>query len=146
MTLCSFNALAKSQNTLTNCYWLEFKRSILIKNRRQVKVHEEQIIGTLRSNDATATSAVTSLVSLRSFILYRSHSYPLYFGKCRRSLLELKSLRPYPSSEGEIKFRRCLFTYSTKREIRHVHVVVVQKQERNVQKSVMHVQSCCFAY
>ena len=29
-----------------------------------------------------------------------------------------------------------------KREIRHFHVVVVQKRERNVQKSVMHVQSC----
>ena len=29
-----------------------------------------------------------------------------------------------------------------KREIRHFHVVVVQKRERNVQKRVMHVQSC----
>ena len=33
-----------------------------------------------------------------------------------------------------------------KHEIRHFHVVAVQKRERNVQKSVMHVQSCCFAY
>ena len=31
---------------------------------------------------------------------------------------------------------------SIKRKIRHFHVVVVQKQERNVQKSVMHVRSC----
>ena len=29
-----------------------------------------------------------------------------------------------------------------KREIRHFHVLVVQKWERNVQKSVVHVQSC----
>ena len=29
---------------------------------------------------------------------------------------------------------------------KHFHVVVVQKQQRNVQKSVMHLQSCCFAY
>ena len=35
---------------------------------------------------------------------------------------------------------------SIKREIRHFRVVVVQKRERNVQKSVMHVRSCCFAY
>ena len=35
---------------------------------------------------------------------------------------------------------------STKREIRHFHVVVVQWQQRNVPKSVMHVQSCCFAH
>ena len=40
-----------------------------------------------------------------------------------------------------------LFPSSTKRKIRqfHVVVVVVQRRQRNVQKSVMHVQSCCFA-
>ena len=38
-----------------------------------------------------------------------------------------------------------LFTSSIKREIRHFPVVVVQWRQRNVQKSVMHVQSCCFA-
>ena len=32
-----------------------------------------------------------------------------------------------------------------KREITHVHVVVVQKRQRNVQKSMVHAQSCCFA-
>ena len=37
-----------------------------------------------------------------------------------------------------------MFTSSTKREFRHFHVVVVQRRQRNVQKSVMHVQSCCF--
>ena len=45
-----------------------------------------------------------------------------------------------------MKFRRCLFTSSIKHKSKHFHVVVVQKRERNVQKSVMHVQSCCFAY
>ena len=33
---------------------------------------------------------------------------------------------------------------STKLEIKHFHVVVVQWRLKNVQKSVMHVQSCCF--
>ena len=33
---------------------------------------------------------------------------------------------------------------SMKREIRNFYDSVVQKQLRNVQKSVMHVQSCCF--
>ena len=43
-------------------------------------------------------------------------------------------------SSGKQKESRCLvFTSSTKHEIRHFHVVVVQK------KRVMHVQSCCFA-
>ena len=31
---------------------------------------------------------------------------------------------------------------STKCEIRQFHVVVVQRRQRNVQKSVMHVQRC----
>ena len=35
-----------------------------------------------------------------------------------------------------------MFTSSTKREIKHFHVVVVQQRLRNVQKSVMHVLSC----
>ena len=39
-----------------------------------------------------------------------------------------------------------MFKFSTKREIRHFHVVLVQARQRNVQKSVMHVQSCCFGY
>ena len=39
-----------------------------------------------------------------------------------------------------------MFPSSTKREISHFHVVVVQQRHRNVHKSVMHVQSCCFAY
>ena len=37
-----------------------------------------------------------------------------------------------------------MFTSSTKREIRYFHVVVVQRRQRKVQKSVMHVQCCCF--
>ena len=37
------------------------------------------------------------------------------------------------------------FTSLTKREIRHFHVVVMRWRQRNVQKRVMHVQSCFFA-
>ena len=55
-------------------------------------------------------------------------------------------LGTYPSAERETKFRRCLFTSSIKRGIRHFHVVVVQSGQSHVQKSVMHVKSCCFAY
>ena len=35
---------------------------------------------------------------------------------------------------------------STKRKIVHFHVVVIQWWQRNVQKSEMHVQSCCETY
>ena len=44
------------------------------------------------------------------------------------------------------KFRRRLFTTSIIRERRHFPLVVVQWRWRNVEKSVMHVQSCGFAY
>ena len=53
--------------------------------------------------------------------------------------------KPYPSSEWESKFHSSLFTSSIKREIGHFLVVVLQWRQRNVQKTVMHVQSCCFA-
>ena len=38
-----------------------------------------------------------------------------------------------------------MVTFYIKREIRKFHVEVMQQRQRNVQKSVMHVQSCCFA-
>ena len=68
-----------------------------------------------------------------------------YVVKCRRTFLKLNSKRPYPNSEREIKFRRCLSTFSTEHEIRHFHVIVVQKRQRNVPKNVMHLRSCCCA-
>ena len=58
----------------------------------------------------------------------------------------LISWGPHSSLERERKSRGCLFTSSIKHEIRHFHVVVVQCRQRNVQKSVMHVQSCYFAH
>ena len=59
--------------------------------------------------------------------------------------LELDSEGLHQSS-GKEKESCCLvFPSSTKREISHFHVVVVQRRQRNVQKSVMNVQSCCFA-
>ena len=59
--------------------------------------------------------------------------------------LELNSKGLYQSSGKEKQCCCLLFPSSTKREIRQFHVVVVQRRQRNVQKSVMHVQSCCFA-
>ena len=49
-------------------------------------------------------------------------------------------------SSGKEKENGCfLFPSPTKREIGLFHVLVVQRRLRNVQKSVMHVQSCYFA-
>ena len=59
--------------------------------------------------------------------------------------MELNSKGLYQSS-GKEKENGCfLFPSPTKREIGRFHVLVVQRRLRNVQKSVMHVQSCYFA-
>ena len=74
-------------------------------------------------------------------------SHLVQFVKCWQIFLELNYKGQYQSSEKENE-RRCLvFASSTKCEIRHFHVVVkvVQRRQRKEPKSVMHVQSCCFA-
>ena len=69
----------------------------------------------------------------------------VHFVKWWQIFLELNSKRLYQSSGKENESRCLVFTSSTKREIRLFHVLVVQRRQRNVQKSVMHVQSCCFS-
>ena len=56
---------------------------------------------------------------------------------------ELNFKRLYQSSGKEREGRCLVFTCLTQREIRHFHVVVVQQRQRNLQKRVMHVKSCC---
>ena len=63
------------------------------------------------------------------------------FVKCWQFLVELNSKRLYRSSGKKRKSFSCVHVL---REIWHFHIMVVQWRERNVQKSVMHVQSCCF--
>ena len=68
----------------------------------------------------------------------------ILFGKSWRNFLWDRIYR-YLSLEKESDNFCVVFTYSIKRarEIKKFHVVVVQRRQRNVQNSVMHVQSCC---
>ena len=77
--------------------------------------------------------------------LNRAHSIPFNSSNVGNFFLELNSKGLHQSSGKEKESCCLLFPSSTKREIRQFHVVVVQRRQRNVQKSVMHVQSCCFA-
>ena len=61
------------------------------------------------------------------------------FVKCWQIFLDLNFKELYQSSRKEKESCCRVFTSSTKRKTRHFHVL------RNVPKSVMHVQSCCFA-
>ena len=67
------------------------------------------------------------------------------FDKCWQIFLEVNSKRLYQSSGKEKESSFLVCTSSTTSENRHFYVVVVQRRLRNVQKSVIHVQSSCFA-
>ena len=81
------------------------------------------------------------------FTLFQSSSRLLQvtnFVKCRLTLLTLNPYKDHIQVQKERgNFVVARVTSCLKREIRHFHVVVVQWRQRNVQKSVMHVQSCC---
>ena len=79
------------------------------------------------------------------FSLYRDYSNSLTLSNASELVWSWMSINHIQVYKEKQKFRHCLFTSSTKREIGHYHLVVVQWRQRNVQKSVMHVQSCCFA-
>ena len=71
------------------------------------------------------------------FISFNSSNVGNLFG------VESKGLH---QSSGKEKEGCCIFVpFLDKHEIRQVHVVVVQRGQRNVQKDVMRVESCCFA-
>ena len=69
----------------------------------------------------------------------------VHFVKCWQIFLELNSKRLHQrSGKGNRKSLSCVYVPET-REIRQFHVAAVHWRQRNVQKRVMHVQSCCFA-
>ena len=81
----------------------------------------------------------------RCLKLHRAYSISFNSSNVGKFFFELSSIGLHQSSRKEKESCCRLFPSSTKREIRQFHVVVVQRRQRNVQKSVMHVQSCCFA-
>ena len=99
-------------------------------------------IGRLSNDDGDGYENVTQL---RCFKIYRVYSISFNSSNVAKISLELNSKGLYQSSGKEKKNCCFVFPSSTKREIWHVHVVVVQRRLRKVQKSGMHVQSGCFA-
>ena len=92
----------------------------------------------------TATAMKTSL---KKWICTTSNVIMLIPTRSVRQIfLELNSKRLYQSSR-RVNKSRCLivFTSSTKREVRHFYILVMQWWQRNAQKSMMHMQSCCLA-
>ena len=65
--------------------------------------------------------------------------------KRREFRLEMKRGERAQVQTEVVEFIALTFTFSSKLKIWSFHVVVVQRRQQNVQKSVMHVQTCCFA-
>ena len=90
------------------------------------------------------TENISCKVNSCCFKFHRSHSISFNV-KCLAKFSGVKSEGPYLSLE---KDNFCVvLTYFVKRlhEIRKFHVAAMQRRLRNVQKSVMDVQSCCLA-
>ena len=84
-------------------------------------------------------------MNLRSSSLCSDYCHPFTLSEVGEPLaLKLNAKDPYLSDEREIRFCRHLFTSSLKCKIMQFHVEIVQKRQRNIQKSVMPVQSCRF--
>ena len=84
----------------------------------------------------------------RELKLFQNSSLLLHvvqFVKCWSTFLEMNCKGLYLCLRKELQNRCLVFTYSTKREFRQFHVEVAQRRQRNVQRRVTHVQSCCFA-
>ena len=64
------------------------------------------------------------------------------FVKCWQIFLEVNSTDCFKSSGKERESRFIVFTSSAEREIRHFHVVVVQRRQRSGQKGVMQLLFC----
>ena len=80
---------------------------------------------------ATKTSRKKWIRTSSNFYLTYSDSFIV---KCWQIFLELNFKRLYQSSGKEREGRCIVFTCLTQREIRHFHVVVVQRRQRNLQK------------
>ena len=80
-------------------------------------------------------------MNLSSFSVYRNYSYWLTLSNVFEPFWIWIPRDHIQVQKAEIKFRRtcCLFTFAIKHEYRHLHVVLVQKRQRNIRKSVMRV-------
>ena len=75
------------------------------------------------------------------FSLYRDYSSSLTLSNASELFCSWISIKHIQERKNFVIYVYVLH----KREIRYFHVVVVQWRQRNIQKSVMHMQSCCFA-
>ena len=104
----------------------ENEKTQLRENKSYLKARTTVRIIKIQRRDGNENVALK--VNLRFFFsLYSDYSYPLTLSNVGEPSWSWIS-RDHIQAQKEKKFRRCLFTSSIKREIRHFHVVVVPKR------------------
>ena len=85
-------------------------------------------------------------MNFRSFSLHHDYSYPLTLSNAGKpSWFEFQGTISKSRKINKISSLNVYVLHRT-RNYRHFHVVVVEKRQRNVQKSTMYARSYCFAY
>ena len=92
-------------------------------------------LGTLQSDNGDVHENVPEKQTLHPFKPFCDFSQGIYVGAEER--------RPRPSSDRDRGIYRLVVPSS--KQIWTLHVVIVQGRQKQRTRSVMHVQSCCFA-
>ena len=101
---------------------------------------EQQIRGRLRKHHLKTEFPLLQTWSR----LVQSHSIRQMLANCLGVQWILRDCTVQEGRRKDKETRYRVSKSSTKREIRKFHVAVVQRRQRNVQKSVTRLQSCCF--
>ena len=108
-------------------------------------VRGKAVARSLSNNDGDDYENVTQKTEFALLQILSHLLHLVQFVKYWHIFLELNSKRLYQSSWKEKESLSLVLTSCTRREIRKFHIVVVQWRQWNLQKTVMHVQSCRFA-
>ena len=105
------------------------------------------LIRTVRSdNGATVKTSLKNRLRILSNYFAISPKSPCYLKEGNLGWSWREGATPDWVQTEMVEFITLPFPFSSKPKIWPFHVVVVQGPQRNVQKSVMHVQGCCFPH
>ena len=110
---------------------------MLLRFRRSAPIYRvvlKTLLGSFSTEDGDVSENVTLKRNSRFFQTFPRLFQFAWNVKSGWIFLDLISWVPHWISKRERKIRRGLFVSSVKREIMHFHVIVVQRQQRNVQE------------
>ena len=121
------------------CAWDTFECQLLCPRKLSFSTLPSPTVGGFSIDDGHGSKNVT----FKWICILQTLSRLFQFAenvKCRRISLDLISWGPHSTFERKRKIPCCLFTSSIKHEIGDSQAIAMQWQQRNVQKSVLHMQ------